>query len=732
MRKIACMLASAQSNDRARAFFAPHQLAIATKGAIEIGSHAVARAWDQNRNNPEFGVLSVDGTNGFNMSSRANFCDRTREHFPHIARLAYYLYAGAAWLIYGSWVIYSTTGNHQGCPLGAFLFCLGIHRLVVALNAIGVLNVWYSDNGYIGGNAQQLARAWAAIKAEHAISGYVAAPERAQILSRGSMLLPPSPEDDAMEIDEDHLSSVLIGEFNRLERVPNMIVLGRPVGEDQFVRSILDEKFTDLSFILTVLEGLTDSQAAFYLMRQCVVPSRIMHLMRLLPRESVNELLERFDHRVCSALSTLLGMDDDLPEHAWRQAQLKLSLGGLGLMSASLNADAARISAVSLIAPTVSQLLGIDLGNGESFDATLIDGNVEAAVERYNTQRAGDSLVPITPLDVHTLPLALKQERMVMDLQIGQRSRLLKVRERVEIEGEIVNIRSGGQHAADREVSIEIRQNEINAINQNSARIISAGGPGASAWLVALPNSSCQTQMSPDQFQLAARYRLGCLPFGHNCKYCNKIIDSNNVESSICKFSGYRFSRHNGDVAVLEKLAKLAGYQSSLEDNGLFGGPDRRRRPDLTLANYNGRRALTVDLSVTCAAALSYAKKAGTVPLFAASERDKQKRRKYGAICAAANLDFLPFSIETFGAISKLAYAFVKKLVKRAVMRDSNADERAFNVQLRHFLQRLSVAHQAANADMIRDCSDPRSVGPIQLPDPVMLPTDDADPERVD
>ena len=77
----------------------------------------------------------------------------------------------------------------------------------------------------------------------------------------------------------------------------------------------------------------------------------------------------------------------------------------------------------------------------------------------------------------------------------------------------------------------------------------------------------------------------------------------------------------------------------------------------------------------------------------------------------------MPFVVETCGAISKVAYSFAKKLVHRMVSRDFNAAPNAFQVQFKFFLQRLSVAVQSSNADVVLECCERRSHSGFDLAD---------------
>ena len=73
-------------------------------------------------------------------------------------------------------------------------------------------------------------------------------------------------------------------------------------------------------------------QIAMLLLRHCACP-RIQFLLRTVPATSTGEAAWSHDDQIRTTLAALLG-EEELSDSQWRQASLRLAVGGLGLGSA--------------------------------------------------------------------------------------------------------------------------------------------------------------------------------------------------------------------------------------------------------------------------------------------------------------------------------------------------------------------------------------------------------------
>ena len=65
-------------------WFLPLQLGIATRNGPEAVVHAVRKVMQHHGSNSEYGLLSVDLTNAFNLVSRNAFLKGVKDHFPSL------------------------------------------------------------------------------------------------------------------------------------------------------------------------------------------------------------------------------------------------------------------------------------------------------------------------------------------------------------------------------------------------------------------------------------------------------------------------------------------------------------------------------------------------------------------------------------------------------------------------------------------------------------------------
>ena len=93
------------------------------------------------------------------------------------------------------------------------------------------------------------------------------------------------------------------------------------------------------------LTDLPSLQIAMLLLRHCACP-RIQFLLRTVPATSAGEAAWSHDDQVRTTLAALLG-EEELSGSQWRQASLRLAVGGLGLGSARRDRIAAYLGSAA-------------------------------------------------------------------------------------------------------------------------------------------------------------------------------------------------------------------------------------------------------------------------------------------------------------------------------------------------------------------------------------------------
>jgi hypothetical protein len=223
-------------------------------------------------------------------------------------------------------VFLSAAGVQQGDPLGPLLFAIALHRLVLQIDEIEglLLNMWYLDDGMLCGTRAALLECLEIIQQATEWSGLKLNIGKCHVYCR---------------LDKSAFPEK-IKKFN----LPNLEILGAPIGSDEFCKTYIIAKSCEAGKLLNELPLLEDPQIAVSLLRQCGGFCKMAHIARCCPPEQVQEMLGCFDDSVLRCFEE--ATSTELSENARKQAQLGLANGGLGLRSLKLHASAAYISSV--------------------------------------------------------------------------------------------------------------------------------------------------------------------------------------------------------------------------------------------------------------------------------------------------------------------------------------------------------------------------------------------------
>jgi len=78
--------------------------------------------------------FKTDFINAFNSVQRNIFLQECAQKFPQIYKWVYFCYSQHSLLFFGDYTISSEAGVQQGDPLGPFLFCLVLQKLVLKIS----------------------------------------------------------------------------------------------------------------------------------------------------------------------------------------------------------------------------------------------------------------------------------------------------------------------------------------------------------------------------------------------------------------------------------------------------------------------------------------------------------------------------------------------------------------------------------------------------------------------
>ena len=124
--------------------------------------------------------------------------------------------------------------------------------------------------------------------------------------------------------------------MKNVKSIVAMTFIGAPIGDYLYCANFICSKRQQAARLLSRLEGVAriDPQVALLLLRICAGFCKLVHLARTTPPRLASESLLLFDDDVrhCFSFCGVI----DIPDEAWKQAQLCLSFGDLGIRSHSL------------------------------------------------------------------------------------------------------------------------------------------------------------------------------------------------------------------------------------------------------------------------------------------------------------------------------------------------------------------------------------------------------------
>ena len=621
-------------SSRASGLLGPHQLGVGVRGGLEAIIHSVK--YLNNNMMEDTMILQVDLTNAFNCCDRDAAFHEVEKHFPECMKWVLTCYNNDAELNFGNSVILSRTGFHQGDPLASLLFSLTLQPLVEQIKQEAPalkLNEWYLDDGVIGGKKEELQIAVDILLDQ--------GPRRGLFLSR----LKSSVWSSAVSLTQDPLERQIPAINDE-----GIVVLGSPVGSKAFEKRILEERIEKAKLICDKLPLLQDPQVEYTLLRSCLSLPKLMFNLRTTYSLDHMDLWISFDEIMRECLGRILGTP--LLDQQWQQAQLPVSLGGLGLRAAVDHAPAAYVC--SLVA-------------SQDLKESILDMSSEEC------------------------PLFIPEDLLKhLSESLGEDISLISVRTQTQ-----------------REISLklDLRNHQLlsnnfqgQGVTREIARLASLGLPHAGDWLNVVPSPSLGLQMRQSEFIMSVKYRLGCdvYPFTGKCTACPNVSDIKGDHAISCGYEGERIARHDHLRNALFSTCVQACLGPSREDRALIPGSNNKPA-DLLIPSWTGGKDTAIDITVVNPLQVTLLDRAADTPGHALTHRYNEKMAKHGAACSGAGLAFIPMPVETLGGWHDQSVLQVKK-IGSALARHTGQED---SVTINHLFQRLSVLLAKGNAALL-------------------------------
>ncbi|CAG9109033.1 unnamed protein product [Plutella xylostella] len=348
-------------------FLQPHQLGYGTALGCEAAIHATrsfAMTGCENASNDI--ILKVDLKNVFNSIERDGMLSKIQEHIPTLYPFLSQCYSLPSQLFYDSESISSQVGAQQGDPLGPLIFSLAINDVVKSLAS--PLNVWYLDDGTIGGNIDTVEKDMKAIIDMFKEMGL-------ELNSNKCELFCCSP-------NIPNLSTItnLIPGMKLLDKT-NFTVLGAPIFPEG-VPPLLDGKREGINKTVSGLKQLP-AHVALTIFRCCLSMPKLTYALRTSPVWLFPANIANIDNCIKNVLEQVLNIK--LEGDQWRQAALPIRHGGLGIRRVKETGLSAFLSSAHGVVDLVTRILSI---NGDGFRLPF----VTEALEGWEAQCPGKEL----------------------------------------------------------------------------------------------------------------------------------------------------------------------------------------------------------------------------------------------------------------------------------------------------------------------------------------------------
>ena len=650
--------------EAARALLLPHQLGIGVSGGCEAAVHIVRNAL-QNESSA-LAALLVDFENAFNTISRHKILAAlySQPSLQALFKVTAFAYSSPSALLVKvgdklSAQLHSSQGVRQGDPLSSLLFALAIAPVyAAALRDIpdAACTAIIDDGSFIAPPAV-LPRVYEQLVKEAAEHGLTVQTRKTQLV-----YLHNDKADPTLKLQDSTLDL-----FERAQiRVQHdhVKLLGAIVGRTHEIESAQTLRHVQQHdiFYHTLLAQLMPIQESMTLLRLSGIP-RLNYLQRTTPPASLQRAAEHLDACNSAAFRVPLQLTDvplELEAEVSLQCSMPLNKGGLGMHSAVTTMHASFVSSIARSKELVANLS----------DQTL---TAYAALSRLTEQQLDVSLTVLHQTQHAPSDMALPRNcaEWHSDERFAARPRGADLNQfatadwhsklsRARVEHDY-KARTAPVQVADKNAPTAAEQ----AAQVGVARWNAVSAPGAKEWLQVIA-TEFDLRLNMELFRMSVRVRLGLPPTAQQrvqCALCRKPHASAECHHLACaSLSRHATNKHHTVVNALASGARRAAAVANAEPRGL--NESDGLRPDLQL--LLDARSILSDIVISHPTAPSHVARAQQ-QLAVAEHAATLKTRKYAALALKQRAAFIPFSMETYGGMSKHARELIDVIVQYAV-----------------------------------------------------------------
>ena len=248
------------------------------------------------------------------------------------------MYKSSSHLFFGETLLRSESGVQQGDPLGPLLFCLVIKPMTELISSR--LNLWYLDDGALGGDPEDVRDDLVTIMKESEKLGLSLNLSKCEILTTAGTGI--NAAQCLLDVS-DNLKTPSRSEY---------VLLGSPL-TDEAISDVVEEKKVIVSRLVDRLSILGSHQALF-LLKNCLSLPKLLYIMRTEHVYQFEDLLRSFDEIIRTSLSKVTNIA--MTEPVWRQASLPVRHGGLGIRRTEQLALPAYLASAHFVLPLIKEI----------------------------------------------------------------------------------------------------------------------------------------------------------------------------------------------------------------------------------------------------------------------------------------------------------------------------------------------------------------------------------------
>jgi hypothetical protein len=182
------------------------------------------------------------------------------------------------------------------------------------------------------------------------------------------------------------------------------------------------------------------------------------------------------------------------------------------------------------------------------------------------------------------------------------------------------------------------------------------------------------------------------------CIFCDQGMSRDGTHAMNCSTGGDRQHRHNKVQKVLFRWGQKAGYDVAWESMEATGDSSGKKPADLLVREYTQGKGAVIDVTVVSPHAQGYVEDGNVHEKKKACRMAaRRKTLKYERMIDKDKFEFIPFAMETYGAIGEEGLKFTQTMLG-AIDKRNNAHKSEI---VNKFYAELSIALQQCVARSI-------------------------------